>query len=173
MSGKPLAEAKKAAESFLSQCDLTTTSIGLISFSDRVHLDLKASQNGKEIERAIQNLSIGHTGYGNGDHPFRDIYQLLSNVTGLRYAITLADGVWSCQRDAIAKAKHCHAAEIQVIAISFGGADKKFLAEIASTSDQSIFTDLGRLTETFSTIARELTESGSQGIKGGRRLHGL
>ncbi len=172
MNGNPLAEAKKAAESFLSQCDLTTCSVGLISFSDRVHVDLHASQNGKEISRAIQNLSIGRTGYGNSDHPFRDIYQLLHKATGIRYAIILADGVWSCQSDAITQAKHCHSAEIQVIAIGFGEADKKFLARIASTADQGIFTELGRLTETFSTIARELTESGSQGLQG-RRLRGL
>jgi len=167
MSGTPLREAQKAALEFVSQCDLTTTSIGLISFSDRVHVDQPATQNGKDITRAIQQLSIGRTGYGNSDHPFRDIYQRMQNTTGMRYAIVLADGVWACQGDAIKRARECHKAGIEVIAIGFGGADRAFLAQIASSSEQSFFTDMGRLAETFSTIAQELTETGGEKRAGG------
>jgi len=162
MSGRPLDEAKKAAEEFVSQCDLTTTSVGLISFSDSVHVDLVATQNGKDISRAIQQLSIGRTGYGNLGHPFNELYNHLSNATGSRYAIVLADGVWSHQDRAIHQAQHCHTAGIEVIAIGFGGADRGFLAKIASSSEQSFFTDLNRLTEAFSTIAQELTESAGE-----------
>ncbi len=162
MSGRPLDEAKKAAEEFVSQCDLTTTSVGLISFSDSVHVDLVATQNGKDISRAIQQLSIGRTGYGNLGHPFNELYNHLSNAAGLRYAIVLADGVWSHQDRAIHQAQRCHTAGIEVIAIGFGGADRGFLAKIASSSEQSFFTDLNRLTEAFSTIAQELTESAGE-----------
>jgi len=162
MSGRPLDEAKKAAEEFVSQCDLTTTSVGLISFSDSVHVDLVAKQNGKDISRAIQQLSIGRTGYGNLGHPFNELYNHLSNAAGLRYAIVLADGVWSHQDRAIHQAQRCHTAGIEVIAIGFGGADRGFLAKIASSSEQSFFTDLNRLTEAFSTIAQELTESAGE-----------
>ncbi len=162
MSGRPLAEAQKAAEQFVSQCDLTTTSVGLISFSASVSVEQKATQNAKDILRAIHNLSIGKTGIGNSDHPFNTILHYLSNQQGMRYAIVLADGVWLCQRDAITKARICHEAGIEVIAIGFGGADRDFLAQIASSSEQSFFTDLNRLTEAFSTIARELTETGGE-----------
>jgi molecular chaperone DnaK len=162
MSGEPLQEAKKAAREFVAQCDLTTTSIGLISFSDTVYVDVKATQNAQEINRAINGLTIGRTGYGNSDHPFEEIYARLKKVAGLRYAIVLADGVWSNQAEAIRKAQRCHAEEIEVIAIGFGGADREFLAQIASSSEQSLFTDLSRLTDAFSTIAQELTESGGE-----------
>ena len=164
MSGKPLVEAQKAAEQFVSQCDLTTTSVGLISFSDSVSVDQEATQNAKDISRAIRNLSIGRTGITNRDHPFNAILHHLSNQQGLRYAIVLADGVWLCQGDAIARARICHEAGIEVIAIGFGGADRHFLAQIASSSEQSFFTDLNRLTEAFSTIARELTETGGSSV---------
>jgi hypothetical protein len=70
--------------------------------------------------------------------------------------------VWSCQAAAIKDAKKCHEAGIEVIAIGFGGADRAFLAQIASSSEQSFFTDMNRLAETFSTIAQELTESGGE-----------
>ena len=168
MSDRPLNEAKKAAEEFVSQCDLTTTSVGLISFSDSVHVDLAATQNGKDINRAIQQLSIGRTGYGNAGHPFDELHSRLNNVTGMRYAIVLADGVWSHQDKAIRQAQRCHAVGIEVIAIGFGGADRDFLAKIASSSEQSFFTDLNRLTEAFSTIAQELTESAGEKRPGGR-----
>lgn len=162
MSGSPLAEAQRAAEQFVSQCDLTSTSIGLISFSDRVSVDQVATQNNKEIVSAIKRLSIGRTGYGNAGHPFDDIFQQLNNAPGIRYALVLADGVWSYQDVAVKQAKRCHAAGIEVIAIGFGGADRNFLARIASSSEQSFFTEMNRLTETFSTIAQELTETGGE-----------
>ncbi|WP_373323934.1 hypothetical protein [Dictyobacter formicarum] len=41
--------------------------------------------------------------------------------------------------------------------MGFGNADHSFLRAIASSNEQSFFTDLSRLGETFSTIAREIT----------------
>lgn len=168
MAGEPLEEAKKAARSFVSQCDLTTISIGLISFSDAVYVNVEATQDARQINRAINSLTIGHTGYGNADHPFQEIYSRLKPVAGVRYAIVLADGVWSCQQEAIRDAQRCHAEQIEVIAIGFGGADRAFLAKIASSSEQSFFIDLNRLTEAFSTIAQELTEAAGEGGTGSK-----
>ncbi|HVU70562.1 MAG TPA: VWA domain-containing protein, partial [Ktedonobacteraceae bacterium] len=168
MGGQPLAEAQKAAEQFVSQCDLTTTSVGLIAFSDSVLVEQEATQNAKSITRAIQGLSIGRTGYGNMGHPFNVLFERLSNVQGTRYAIVLADGVWVHQSTAVREAQRCHQAGIEVIAIGFGGADRAFLAQIASSSEQSFFTDLNRLSEAFSTIARELTEAGGEQRSGAR-----
>lgn len=162
MSGRPLAEAKKAAEAFVSQCDLTTTSIGLISFSDSVHVDQQATQNNKDILHAIQRLSIGKTGIGNAGQPFSEILSRLNQAPGRSYGIILTDGVWAHQEKAVREAQSCHAAQIDIIAIGFGGADRAFLARIASSSEQSFFTDLNRLTDAFSTIAQELTESGGE-----------
>ncbi len=168
MSGSPIAEAQRAAEGFLSQCDLATTSIGIISVSDSVQVNLQASQNSKDILQAIHGLYVGSTGGGNAGHPFDVIYDLYRDASGLRYAVVLADGVWENQDGAIRQARRCHKSDIQIISIGFGGADKRFLNAIASTSDLSIFTSQHGLTEAFSTIAREITESGSKGIKGMR-----
>ena len=162
MAGAPIEEAKKAAHSFVSQCDLSSTSIGLIAFSDRVQVGQHATQNVREITDAITNLRSGSTGIGNRTDPFDEILTLLSNEHGLHYALVLADGVWSYQQKAEQKAKSCHQAGIEIVAIGFGSADRKFLNAIASSSEQSIFTDMNRLTDTFSTIAREITESGGR-----------
>ena len=75
MCGRPLAEAQRAAQAFVSQVDLTTTSVGLIAFSDSVHVELKASQNATEIGKAIDRLMIGRTGGGNAGHPFDELHE--------------------------------------------------------------------------------------------------
>ncbi|MGH2485575.1 MAG: VWA domain-containing protein, partial [Ktedonobacterales bacterium] len=86
---------------------------------------------------------------------------------GRRFAVVLADGMWNDQPRAVSRAKRCHAAQIQIIAIGFGGADRAFLAQIASSSEQSFFTDLHSLTETFGTIARDLSAATANARLGG------
>ena len=162
-NGTPLNEAKNAAEQFVNQCDMTMTSVGLIAFSDRVNIDQMATQSNKDITQAIKKLPIINTGGGNDTDPFDEIYNLLVNAPGLRYAIVLADGRWSRQDAAVRKAKRCHEEGIEIIAVGFGGADRDFLNKIASSPEQSFFTDLSTLTATFTTIAQELTESGGIG----------
>jgi molecular chaperone DnaK len=162
MYGDPLAEAKRAALTFLSQLDLTTTAVGLIAFSDRVHTDLKACSNAKKIERAIGDLQVGSTGGGNAGHPFDELHDLLGGATGRRFGVVLADGVWSRQDLAVRQAKRCHGAGIDIIAVGFGGADHRFLKQIASSDEQALFTGLGQLSQVFGTIAREITEGASR-----------
>jgi molecular chaperone DnaK len=172
MSGRPLAEAKRAAESFVGQCDLTATSVGMIAFSDRVHVEQRATRNVNAIAKAIHGLTIGKTGGGNAGDPFEEILGLLRRKKGHRYAIVLADGVWYDQELAVKRAQRCHREGIEVIAIGFGGADRTFLDRIASSTEQALFTDMNRLSEAFSTIARELTEHGGSPVDGASRRIG-
>lgn len=168
MCGEPMAEAQKAAREFVSHCDLTSTSVGLIAFSDRVHVEQYATQDQQAISRAIDSLHCGSTGGGNGTDPFDQIYELYSNVSDLRYAIVLADGVWAYQEAAVERAQRCHQAGIQVIAIGFGYADRLFLDRMASSTEQSFFTSMNGLSATFGTIAQELAESIGERRRGGK-----
>ena len=161
MSGAPLKAAQKAAHEFVRQCDLTTTSVGLISFSDNVLVEAEACQNAKTVGKAIDGLQIGRTGYGNRTHPFDEIHQRLKHLDGNRYAIVLADGVWANQSHAVKRAKNCHAKEIEIVGIGFGSADEEFLRQISSSDQNAIFTDMNNLTSTFGSIAQELTEGGT------------
>jgi len=180
MSGTPLEEAKKAAHAFVAQCHLDNTAVGIIGFSDRVAVNLKAGQDGRVITQAINGLQMGATGGGNDTHPFDEIYQLLSakeqqtfwqrlrsggQVEPRRFALILTDGAWSEQPRAVRQAKRCHSEGIDIIGIGFGGADDKFLREITSSDQKSVFTDLHKLTETFSTIAQELNEGGARELR--------
>jgi len=166
MSGAPLDEAKKAARRFVSGCDLSSTSVGLIAFSDSVRVEIKACQNAKTINSAIDRLEIGRTGVGNDAHPFEEISISMRRVAGLRYAIVLTDGVWNDQPLAVKRAKKCHSEGIEVIAVGIAGADVKFLSDISSSDENNFFTNLNDLANTFSTIAQEITEnSGSSAMR--------
>jgi len=165
MSGQPLEEARRAARGFLEHSDLSHCSIGIIAFADTVKVALDACQNARRIEQAIAALSIGETGFGNGTDPFEDARARLKKVKGPRFIITLADGVWSGQEEAIRQAKICHSDGIDIIAVGFGSADRTFLRQIASSDDASFFTSLGGLTETFSSIAQVLTETAGESPK--------
>ncbi len=160
-NGAPLREAKRAARGFLHNTDLTHCSIGIIAFADSVRVKLEASQNGRKIERAIDQLTIGEVGNTNDAHPFDKVRSLLAKVEDPRFVITLADGVWSkaCQAAAIRSARTCCSEGIQSIAIGFGEADRKFLQAIACSDEASFFTSLNGLVETFTNIAQVLTES--------------
>lgn len=162
MSGEPLTEAQRAAQKFLSQVDLSSASVGVIEFSDSTQTTVKASQNARAISRGIQDLQIGRTGGGNDTDPFDEIYRLLYKANGLRYGLVLTDGVWSNQGRAVTKAKRCHEAGIEIIAVGFGGADQAFLRQISSSDELSFFTNLNELSDVFSSIAQELTEGGGQ-----------
>jgi uncharacterized protein YegL len=162
MHGAPLAEAKRAAHAFVEQLDLTTTTVGIIAFSDRVHVDLAATSDANRIAKAIQALRMGSTGGGNAGHPFDELHDRLAKNPGRRFGVVLADGVWSHQELAVRRAKRCHGDGIDVIAVGFGSADQRFLRQIASSTEQALFTDLGRLTSVFGTIAREITEGSSR-----------
>lgn len=159
MEGRPLAAAKKAARSFLHNTDLSHCSIGLIVFADEVRIALPACQNARKIERALDRMEIGDAGGGSETHPFDEALRLLARAEEPKFIITLADGVWTCQKQAIRSAKACREAGIESIAIGFGDADRDFLKAIASSEEASFFTSLNGLVETFTNIAQVLTES--------------
>jgi molecular chaperone DnaK len=212
MSGTPLAKAKEAAQAFAANCDLSTTSIGLIQFSEQVQTVLRATQDANHIQRGIRDLRIGVTGAGTSGQPFTELRGLLkrgmldtlgklfgagqpaqsgmttspggarglpgpggalggSSSESARYGVVLTDGLWEHQALAITEAQSCHRDAIEIIAIGFGDADERFLQQIASSTEQGFFTNLGGLTDVFTTIAQELTESG--GDDGARVGSGL
>lgn len=179
MSGTPLKEAQKAAHAFVAQCGLDNSSIGIIGFADRVETTLEACRSKTDISRAIDNLPNVNLGCCNDAHPFDEIHRLLQatqsqrslwqrlwsgeEIEPRRYALVLADGVWSNQNRAIERAKRCHAEGIDIIGIGFGGADQAFLKAITSADQESVFTQKEMLSEAFSSIAQVLNE-GSQGL---------
>ncbi|MBA4232482.1 MAG: heat-shock protein Hsp70 [Ralstonia sp.] len=160
MSGTPLAEAKRAGHSFVRNLDLSCASVAVLGVADRTVVKLALCQDASQIACAIDALTIGEVGGGNAGHPFDELSSLMQRVDGARFGVVLADGIWSNQAGAIVRAHACHAAGIEIAAIGFGGADRTFLRQIASSDDASIFTTQGELGQVFSTIAQSLSETG-------------
>ena len=73
--------------------------------------------------------------------------------------VVLTDGVWDNPHSAVRKAKRCHSEGIEVMALGFGGADERFLKQIASTDEFASLTNLSELTGSFSKIAQAIGDS--------------
>lgn len=160
MAGRPLEEARAAALSFMAELDLSTSSIGVMEWSDRVQVLAAPSQNAKTIARALQSLSVGRTGPGTSGNPFEAIYKALLHADGVRYGLVLTDGALYNTEAAIRSADMCKRAGIEIVAIGFGRARRDFLQRVSSSDAHSFFVDINQLTTTFSTIAQEITEGG-------------
>lgn len=165
MSGQPLNEAKKAMKKFVDEMDSDYVRIGVIPFANNVECELRPTDNYSSVKRVIDKLEIGEKyGYGNSAHPFDKAYSYLTKSKAeIKYIIVLTDGVWSYTDNAIAAAKKCHKAEIEVMALGFGTADYNFLKKIASTDEFASLTELADLGGSFSKIAQTIGE-GATGL---------
>ena len=161
MAGRPLRDAQAAMRRFVESSDLTNTAIGIIAFADSRRVILEAVRDAKQILRAIASLKINIVGIGNREHPFQDAERLLKDVNGVKFVVILADGVWSCQREAIDASLSCRNAGIEVIAIGFGSADHDFLRQIASADQSALFNTSAQLTQAFEQIAQVVLDGGS------------
>lgn len=154
MSGTPLQDAIDAMISFVDKFERTDSRIGVMLVSDKCQWTLKPTESLNDVRSAIRCITVGITGYGNSAHPFDELHNYYASSHGNRCAIILADGQWSRESNAIAAAKRCHKADIDIAAIGFGTANRQFLDAISSRKDLSILTDQSRLTQSFGTIAQ-------------------
>ncbi len=160
MNGTPLEEAQKAMKKFVDKMKSKFTKIGIIPFANYAECELYPTNSCKKVKRAIDRLEIGQKyGYGNNAHPFDLAYaEFLKSSADIKYIIVLTDGLWSYTDKAIAAAKKCHGAGIEVMALGFGTADYNFLKKIASTDKFASITDLKNLGGSFSKIAQVIGE---------------
>ena len=160
MNGTALNNAKIAAKRFINDMDLEYTNISLIGFADRVGVFTSLSSNERNLNNKVDLLSENsNLGYGTSAEPFSKAMYELNESNGNKFIIVLTDGEWSNKQDAINKAKECANHDIEIIALGFGSADKTFLNSIATSDEQSLFTDVTALETSFSKIAQAITEN--------------
>lgn len=162
MSGTPMNDAKHAMCNFVRDLESNNTFFGVIAVSDYSQIVCELTNDGDECIDKINSIQYGQTGYGNVGHPFDTIKEMLSQSDGLLFSVVLADGVWSCQEEAIKAANRCNENEIEIIAIGFGNADKRFLQDISSKDAKAMFVSQSELSQAFGNIAQSL---GSQFVK--------
>jgi len=172
MSGKPVEKAQEAMIEFVEQMDPDYIKIGLMSFADRTKMVIKPTEDFTKVKNAINGINVGDVGICNGAEPFTDARNTLcggrlkDKSEVIKYLVVLTDGVWENPTFAIKQAQMCHRQEIEVMALGFGGADYKFLKEIASTDDFASLTNLTDLSGSFSKIAQAIGDNtSSNGIR--------
>ncbi|MCL2054423.1 MAG: VWA domain-containing protein [Oscillospiraceae bacterium] len=158
MSGEPLTESKKAMIDFVKQMNSNQIRIGVIAFATSLSHVLPLTNDYNKVINSINGLYIGLVGNGNAAEPFTLAYPNLKNGKGMRYILVLTDGEWCDldERSAIAEAKKCHAAEIEVVALGFGSVKKQFLDAIASSKEYSKLTTLNNLADAFTGFAKDI-----------------
>ena len=157
MSGDPLDDAKKAMCDFLDKFDFAYTRVGILAVSDDTDIVCDLTDDKRKCLSAVRKIECGQTGYGNAAHPFEEINSMLANQDGRRFAIVLADGVWSYQNEAVKSAKKCNKSGIETSGIGFGDADEKFLRDVSSSDANAVFVqESGELGFAFGTIAQSL-----------------
>lgn len=164
MSGS-LDQVKKAAKNFLASLkSLDSVFVGILEFETSVHLRQKPTSSMRDVERAIDYLSIG----GGTDEPLSMAYKVLQGFDTQRYIVVLTDGSWCNSGTAVSVAKRCRDEGIEIIAIGIGsGVNKKFLQSITTVEGIDVLTNLSSLTNTFGNIGQEISSrSGAGGIKG-------
>lgn len=161
MSGAPIEDAKDAIRNFIAKMDFSFTQLSILAVSDRTQVLCNLCDDERECLRAVDAITCGSAGYGNADHPFGMIKQLLEKEDGRLFAIILADGVWDRQDRAVSAAKNCNDAGIETAAIGFGAADQSFLRNISSEDANALFVQQSELSAVFGSIAQSIASKAS------------
>lgn len=167
MSGNPVKKAKAAMIEFVKQMNPDFAKIGVLSFADRTKMVIKPTDDFKKVIREIDSIEVGDVGICNRAEPFTNAFSALQtgrldkNKDIIRYLVVLTDGVWDNPGYAIKQAKRCHRDGIEVMAIGFGGADYRFLKQIASIDEFASLTNLSELSGSFSKIAQAIGDNTS------------
>lgn len=161
MSGSPLNDAKNAMRKFVRDMDFSYTQVGIVAVANWAEIVTDLTSDEQKCIRAIDSISVG-LGGANAGHPFDMIKGMLEDEDGRRFAIVLADGVWSDQPKAVSAAERCNRLGIETAAIGFGGADNTFLQSIASEDANALMVSQSELTNAFGTIAQSLSSGTSK-----------
>jgi uncharacterized protein YegL len=163
MGGRPMKQARIAALEFVSKIDLSVHCVGIMGFSDEAKMFSELTHDDYLVKSAIDRLDCNAmgVGYGNDNNPLQNAIDISDRKRDFKnILIILTDGVWSSQRKAIKSSDYCREVGYDVIAIGFGGADKKFLQRISTNSESALLTNLDDLIDSFGSIAQEISQSG-------------
>lgn len=140
MSGGRLTEAKRSCADFVNVlADIQGARVGLVSFS--THATLLASlseESAPVIEGANRMHASGGTDLAAG---LREARALLDGAEGRRVIVAVTDGSPNDANAAVSIATACRREDVEIVAVGVSGADDAFLAKIATTDKDSIFTN--------------------------------
>ena len=165
MSGKPLEDAKQAANSFIKKINLESNQVGVISFHSRASIIHEMTKNENSLFESISSIySTGSTNMAAAIRIARK--ELLSVGNRDKVIVLLTDGSPDNDRLTMEESRNAKNSGIRIIAIGVGtGVDSEFLKKLASSSEDYHFVNESfELESTFINIATELSTGRIQTI---------
>lgn len=168
MEGSPLEKALDAMCHFVDELSgyPGDVQIGVVAVSDRSQVVQHLTGDLNRCKRSIRSIKVGMCGICNDANPFADIMSELQYQSGRKFSIVLADGLWADQNAAIAAARRCHRAGIDITGLGFGSADRNFLQQISNGDIKAMLVSQSELTQSFGKIAQEISSSGGSSKHG-------
>jgi len=162
MCGQKIEDAQDAAIKFSESVTLGQSKIGVISFGgSHAKNECNLTSDYREIKKTVKKL------VASGGNPMWDAIDIADNqvfdynYNSKKIIIILADGDPGDANATLISAKRVKSMGARIIAIGVGaGVDEAFLRKIVSSKDDYHFvTDSFQLSETFISIATQLTGS--------------
>jgi Mg-chelatase subunit ChlD len=152
MEGDPMAQAKEGALRFAADARERGYRVGLIRFADNAYA-LNNPDTG--FNRAIQSLSpFGTTNLAAALD--LGIWHLVREAAGDKVMCVVTDGMPDSERKALGEAKRAIQNDIKIMVIGTSGADRKFLAKLATATGLYNYVDQSELEQGITDMARLL-----------------
>ncbi len=164
MYGDKMKDAQNAAIQFSESVNLGQNRIGVISFGgSRAQNECSLTSDCKEVKRSVVKLVAdgGNPMWDAIDKADKELFDYTYNST--KTIIVLADGDPGDANMTLASANRVKSMDVRIIAIGVGaGVDEAFLRKIVSAKEDYHFvTDSFQLSETFVSIATQLSGGGA------------
>ncbi|MDD4290722.1 MAG: Hsp70 family protein [Clostridia bacterium] len=157
----PLAQIKECVKKYIRGMEeYDYASVGIVAFADGAECVQPITDDLIQAEEAVDRIDAFHLGGTNNAQPFSKICEMFggipTKIPSVKYAIVLTDGEWKKQAEAIAEAKRCADADVEIMTVGFGNANADFLRKIAGTDSLATIVHLSEVKETFDRIAIEI-----------------
>ncbi len=140
MMGSKLNEAKDSCADFARILgELNGARVGLVSFADGARVESPLTEHGREVEAAARRLNLyGGTDLAAGLARAATVFDAKD---ARRVVVVVTDGEPNKRGAATSAAADCARRGIEIVTVGVSGADLAFLASIATTDRDSLFTD--------------------------------
>jgi Ca-activated chloride channel family protein len=158
MSGEPIEKARDAAIAFVKTLDMSNSFITLIEFNSYGNVIVERSNDSNDLITKISNLNAG--GGTDGMITFVKAESLFNREEYRPFIVTLTDGVWSSEVEAVSKAQNLIRKGVTSIAIglkdsSGSNVNEQFLKDISSPN-QSLSAVNQSLQSVFVSVAKQI-----------------
>jgi molecular chaperone DnaK len=158
MSGTPFKKALEAAVNLVEKIQNISENakIGFGSFANNFKIEIRPTDEHKKVIEKIKKAQF--ISGGNAEPVFANARKILEDMDGAKIIVVLSDGIWNNQPLSIELANKCKKeADIDIMAVGFGSADRDFLSKVSTINDfVNYTTGPAGIIELFGNIAQSI-----------------